>query len=172
MSAVPSPAAAAIPRAAPPPVTGYRVPSLGYRILAGGLRLVPLIVLLIGLPVGLASFLAAHGIAPPIPIATIELFGIALSVLITLRYILRPTGAYGPLAIATAGVGLLYLYLLLVTATYAIAIPGAHVTVSVGYERLILLLMIGPALALTAGVLTLIEDVSAPKERLPFDYPA
>ena len=97
---------------------------------------------------------------------------IALSILITLRYILKPTGAYGPLAIATAGVSLAYLYLLLITATYAITIPNADVTLSVGYSRLILLLMIGPALALTAGVLTLIEDVRRPKERLPFDFPA
>ncbi len=159
------------PRAAPPPA-GYQVPSLGWRILAGGLRLVPMIVLLIGLPVGLFSFLQAHGISPPIPLFTIEVFGILLSILITLRYILKPTGAYGPLAIATAGVTLAYLYLLLLAASYAITIPNADVTLSVGYSRLILILMIGPALALTAGVLTLIEDASHPKERLPFDYPA
>jgi hypothetical protein len=159
------------PSAAPPPA-GYQVPSLGWRILGGALRLVPMIVLLIGLPVALFSFLQAHGISPPIPILTIEYFGIALSILITLRYILKPTGAYGPLAIATAGVSLGYLYLLLVTATYAITIPNADVTLSVGYARLILILMIGPALALTAGVLTLIEDLNHPKERLPFDYPA
>ena len=64
------------------------------------------------------------------------------------------------------------LYLLLLAATYAITIPNADVTLSVGYSRLVLILMIGPALALTAGVLTLIEDASHPKERLPFDYPA
>jgi hypothetical protein len=168
----PAPAATAPPPHAGPPPAGYQVPSLGWRILGGALRLIPMIVLLIGLPVALLTFLQSHGISPPIPILTIEYFGIALSILITLRYILKPTGAYGPLAIATAGVSLAYLYLLLITATYAITIPNADVTLSVGYSRLILLLMIGPALALTAGVLTLIEDVSRPKERLPFDYPA
>jgi hypothetical protein len=159
------------PTAAPPPA-GYQVPSLGWRILGGALRLIPMIVLVIGLPVAVFSFLQSHGISPPIPILTVEYFGIALSILITLRYILKPTGAYGPLAIATAGVSLGYLYLLLITATYAITIPNADVTLSVGYSRLILILMIGPALALTAGVLTLIEDLNHPKERLPFDYPA
>jgi hypothetical protein len=171
-SAPATPAPAAPPTRAAPPPAGYQVPPLGWRILGGGLRLVPMIVLLIGLPVGLLSFLQSHGISPPIPILTIEYFGIALSILITLRYILKPTAAYGPLAIATAAVSLVYLYLLLLTATYALTIPNADVTLSVGYSDLILLLMIGPALALTAGVLTLVEDLSHPKERLPFDYPA
>jgi hypothetical protein len=155
-----------------PPPAGYKVPSLGWRILAGALILVPMVVLFIGLPVGLFSFLGSHGIAPPIPLATIEAFGIALSVLVTLRYILKPTVAYGPLAVATAGVTLGYLYLLLVAATYVISVPNANVAIAVGYSDLILLLMIGPALALTAGVLTLVEDVARPKERLPFDFPA
>jgi len=168
----PAPAAETPPVHAGPPPAGYVVPSLGWRILGGALRLVPMVVLFIGLPVGLFSFLQSHGISPPIPLLTVEYFGIALSILVTLRYILKPTAAYGPLAIATAGVALLYLYLLLVAATYVLAIPNADVTLSVGYSRLILLLMIGPALALTAGVLTLIEDVRRPKERLPFDYPA
>jgi hypothetical protein len=172
---VSAPAAAAtpapLPRPGPAPL-GYQVPSLGWRILGGALRLVPMIVLFIGLPVGLFTFLQSHGITPPIPLATVEEFGIALSILITLRYILKPTAAYGPLAIATAAVSLLYLYLLLISATYVFSIPNADVTISVGYSELILLLMIGPALALTAGVLTLIEDVNRPKERLPFDYPA
>lgn len=154
-----------------PPV-GYRVPSLGWRILGGGLRLVPMVVLVIGLPVAIFTFLGSHGISPPVPLLTIEYFGVALSVLVTLRYILKPTVAYGPLAIATAGVTLVYLYLLLVAATYAIAVPNAMVTISITYARLILLLMIGPALALTAGVMTLAEDLAHPKERLPFDYPA
>jgi hypothetical protein len=164
--------APAPPPAPLPPAPGYRVPGLGWRILGGGLRLVPMIVLLIGLPVGVLTFLQSHGISPPIPLPTIEAFGIALSILVCLRYILKPTAAYGPLAIAVAGVTLVYLYLLLVTATYAIAIPNTGATISIGYSNLILLLMIGPALALTAGLLTLAEDVSHPKERLPFDYPA
>ncbi len=167
-----APEPAATPAPAGPPAVGYRVPSLGWRILAGGLRLVPMIVLLIGLPVGLFTFLSAHGISPPIPLLTIEYFGVALSVLITLRYILKPTAAYGPLAIATAVVTLLYLYLLLVAATYVLAPSGSMITISVGYSRLILLLMIGPALALTAGALTLVEDLAHPRERLPYDYPA
>jgi hypothetical protein len=161
----------------PPPragsyVTGYQVPALGWRILGGGVWLILLIIFLIGLPVALLTFLQSHGISPPVPLLTVEAFGVALAVLVTLRYILKPTVAYGPLAVATAAVTLAYLYLILIVATYALAIPGTGVTISVGYSRLILILMIGPALALTAGLLTLVEDLNAPNERLPFDYPA
>jgi hypothetical protein len=168
----PAPSPAAPPSRPATAPAGFQVPSLGWRILGGALRLVPMIVLFIGLPVGLFSFLQSHGISPPIPLLTIEYFGIVLSILVTLRYILKPTAAYGPLAIATAAVSLVYLYLLFVAATYVLTIPNADVTLSVGYSRLILILMIAPALAVTAGVLTLIEDVNRPKERLPFDYPA
>jgi hypothetical protein len=154
-----------------PPVGTYRVPSLGWRILGGALRLIPLVVILVGVPVAVLTFLQSHGITLPIPITTVEYAGIALTILIVARYILKPTAAYGPLAIASAAVTLVYLYVVLLDATYHLGIPGSGVTVSIGYGNLILLLMIVPALALGAGAMTLIEDASAPKERLPFDYP-
>ncbi|MCI4339112.1 MAG: hypothetical protein L3J68_02105 [Thermoplasmata archaeon] len=154
-----------------PPVGTYRVPSLGWRILGGALRLIPLVVILVGVPVAVLTFLQSHGIALPLPITTVEYAGIALTILIVARYILKPTAAFGPLSIASAAVTIVYLYVILLDATYHLGIPGAGVTVSIGYGNLILLLLIVPALALGAGAVTLIEDVSAPKERLPFDYP-
>ena len=162
---------------APPPspplgaVTGYRIPSLGWRILGGALRLIPLVVLLIGVPVAILTFLQSHGIPLPVPIATVEYAGIAITVLVVARYILKPTAAFGPLSIATSAVTLVYLWVILVDATYNLAIPGAGVAIAIGYRNLILLLMIVPALALGAGVLTTVEDATAPKERLPFDFP-
>jgi hypothetical protein len=152
-------------------VTGYRVPSLGWRILGGALRLIPLVVLLIGVPLAVLSFLQSHGISLPIPIATVEYAGIAITGLVVARYVLKPTGAYGPLSIATAAVELVYFYVILLDATYQLAIPGVDVVISIGYRNLILLLMIVPALALGAGLLTTIEDATAPKERFPFDFP-
>jgi hypothetical protein len=153
------------------PALGYRIPSLGWRILGGALRLIPLVVLLIGLPVGILTFLQSHGISLPLPIATVEYAGIAITALVVARYILKPTPAFGPLSIATAVVELVYLYVVLVNATYLLEIPGADVGVAISYGNLILLLMIVPALALGAGILTTIEDVVTPKERLPFDFP-
>ena len=154
----------------PPPGT-YQIPSLGWRILGGALRLVPLVLVLVGIPVAVLTFLASHGIQGPIPIATVELFGIVLTALIVARYIAKPTGAYGALSIATAGVTILYLYLFLLDATYRLAIPNAGVTITLGYSNLVLLLLIVPVLTLVAGVLTLAEDARSPHERWPFDFP-
>ncbi|MGA9839821.1 MAG: hypothetical protein WBE40_03380 [Thermoplasmata archaeon] len=162
-------AASASPAAAPAP--GYLLPSLGWRILGGALRLVPLVVFLIGLPVAALTFLQSNGISLPVPILTVEVAGIAITALIVARYILKPTVAFGPLSIATSAVTLLYLWVIFVDATYHLAIPNADVGLAIGYGSLILLLMVGPALALTAGILTTIEDARSPKERLPFDFP-
>jgi hypothetical protein len=170
-SSVPA-APATAPAGSAPPVTGYIVPSLGWRILAGGLRLIPLAILLIGLPVAVLTFLAGYGIPPPIPLVIVELAGIALVALLTARYIAGPTIAYGPLAMATSGATIAYLYYLFERATYHFPIPGSGVTISIGYASLVLLLMIGPGLAFVAGALTFAEDWNHPKERLPFDYPA
>jgi hypothetical protein len=155
----------------PPAPGSYRIPSLGWRILGGALRLIPLVVLLIGLPVAALTFVQSHGISLPIPIATVEAAGIAITILVVARYILRPTVLYGPLSIAASAVTLVYLYVVLVDATYHLTIPNVDVDIGIGYGNLILLLMVVPALALTAGVLTTIEDIAAPGERLPFDFP-
>ncbi|MGI0070647.1 MAG: hypothetical protein ACRECT_00985 [Thermoplasmata archaeon] len=157
---------------APPAAGTYFVPSLGWRILGGTLRLVPLVVLLVGIPVAILTYLQSRGISLPVPILTVELSGIAITILVVARYIAKPTGAFGPLAIATAGVTVVYLYSFLVDATYHLTIPSMDIGIGIEYRNPILLLMIVPALTLGAGVLTTIEDAVAPKERLPFDFPA
>jgi hypothetical protein len=159
------------PYPSPPPAGSYRIPSLGWRILGGALRLIPLALLLIGLPVAALSFLKSHGFSIPVPLATVEAAGIAITVLVVARYILKPTALYGPLSIATSAVTLVYLYVLLADSTYHVTIPNVDIGVAIGYRELILILMIVPALALAAGVVTTIEDVTHPQERLPFDYP-
>ncbi|MGI0130855.1 MAG: hypothetical protein ACREEC_12030 [Thermoplasmata archaeon] len=159
------------PTPSPSAPGNYRIPTLGWRILGGALRLIPLVVLLIGLPVAALTFLQSHGISLPIPIETVEAAGIAITVLVVARYVLKPTGAFGPLSIATSAVTLVYLYLIFVDATYHLAIPNAGVDIAIGYRNLILLLLVVPTLALGAGVLTTIEQALAPGERLPFDFP-
>ncbi len=166
-----SPASAAPPAAGGPPPGTYQIPSLGWRILGGALRLIPLVLILIGVPVAILTFLQAHGIDLPIPIFTVEVFGIAITVLAVARYIARPSAAFGALSIATSALTIVYLYLILLDATYHLTIPGSDVTISIGYSLLILLLLIVPALALGAGAITLIEDVNHPRERWPFDFP-
>jgi len=155
---------------APPPL-GYRIPSLGYRILAGGLRLLPLLVLLVGLPDAALAFLQSHGIHLPLSILTVTVAGIAIAVLSTARYVFKPTVAYGPLSVATSAVTIAYLLTIFVTSTYVFNVPQHAIAIGIGVMGLIGLLLIAPALSLVAGLVTTIEDVRTPRERLPFDYP-
>lgn len=150
---------------------GYVIPSLGYRILAGGLRLIPLLVLLVGVPDAALSYLAARGVALPVSVLTVTAGGIAISILVTARYILRPTRAYGPLSVLTSGVTLAYLFVLWLGATYHVGVPDSSVVLTIGYAKLIAWLFLVPALALVAGLITTVEDLASPGERLPFDFP-
>lgn len=150
---------------------GARIPSLGYRILVGTARLVGLLVALVGLPVAALAYLDARGIALPVSIATVTVAGVAISALSTARYVLRPTRAYGPVSLATSVVTVVYLITIWAQGTYRLAVPGSSVSLSVGYTTLLELVLLVPALALLGAVLTTIEDLSAPGERLPFDYP-
>jgi hypothetical protein len=156
----------------PPGGSGYRIPSLGYRILVSGLRLIPLLVLLVGLPVGLLSFLNAHGLSIPIAIGTVTTFGIVLSVLAALRYVVKPTRAYGPVSIVASAAAVLYLWVLLQSSPFHFTIPGTSVAFGLGFRDLVLGIMLVPAFGLAAGIVTTVEDARSPHERLPFDYPA
>ncbi len=155
----------------PPRPIGYRIPSLSYRILAGGLRLLPLIVILVGIPVALLTFLSTHGLHVPISILTVTVAGLAISVLSTARYILKPTRAYGPLSMAVSVVTILYLLTFFLAATLVFGLPQHGISVGIGVEGVIGLLLLVPGLGLAAGIVTTIEDVRSPRERLPFDYP-
>jgi hypothetical protein len=160
------------PANVPPRPETYEVPSLEYRILAAALRLIPLLILFVGLPVAVLDYLSSRQISLPVSVATVEAFGVAIAVLSTARYIAKPTRAYGPVSMATSAVTIAYLVTLWLQATYRISVPSSAVTLSVGYAGLIDLLLVVPALALLAGLITTVEDVRSPKERLPFDFPS
>ena len=169
----PTPSPGRPPPATPPAeVVGYNVPSLGYRIVVASLRLIPLFFVLVALPVGVLTFVSSHGIAVPISVAAVELYGLLFIAILTARYILKPTAAYGPLSVAASLVSLLFLYYALSLSPYHLAIPGGSASIDIGFALFLELLMIIPAFGLVAGILTTIEDVRSPKERLPFDYPA
>jgi hypothetical protein len=155
-----------------PPPAGYRIPSLGYRILAGGLLLLPLLVLLVGLPDGLLAFLQSKGINLPISILTVTLAGLAIAVLSTARYILKPTRAYGPVWMAGSAVAIAYLLTIYAAGSFVFNVPGHAIAIGIGFAGLIGLLLIVPALSLCAGIVTTVEDWRSPGERLPFDFPA
>jgi hypothetical protein len=156
---------------ASPPLPGYQVPSLGWRITVAALRLVPLMILFVGLPAAALAFLASHSIPLPLSILVVTLAGAVITALSTARYIARPTRIYGPLSIASSGFVLAYVFYVLGRSTYAFSLPNSDITLHLSYTTLIELLLIVPALALTAGIVTTIEDARAPRERLPYDFP-
>jgi hypothetical protein len=151
---------------------GYRIPSLGYRILGGALRLVPAVLLLVGIPAGILAYASSRGISLPISIVTVSVFGFVLAILAAVRYIVKPTRLFGPISMAASAVAIVYLVLLYRTSPYRFAIPGTQATLGIGFTDLVLLLLLVPAITLGAGLVTTIEDVRHPSERLPFDYPA
>jgi len=150
---------------------GYRIPGLGWRITLGALRMIPLVLLLVGLPAALLTFLSTNGVALPLSILTVTIFGIAISALSTAQYISKPYRAYGPICVIASSVTLVYIFIILAQSTYTIAIPNTPASLTLNYTELIELLLIVPLLSLSAGVVTAIEDSRSPQERLPFDFP-
>jgi hypothetical protein len=161
------------PASAPPRIApGYRVPSLGYRILVAALRLIPAFFLLIALPVAALDFASSRGVSLPISTAAVAIGGLALLALGTARYIAKPTRAFGPLSIAYSLAGVVYLLYAISRSPYRLVIPGGSATVVAGYSTFLELMLIAPVLGIVAGILTTIEDARSPTERLVFDYPA
>jgi hypothetical protein len=149
----------------------YRTPSWAFRGAIGGIRLIFLIILLVALPVGLINFLHSFKIPFPISVQTEILYGVTISVLLTARYMLRPTRVYGPMCIATALVTIAFFVLLLSVSPYILSIPNTSASISLGFGLLLLLLLIVPALSLIAGVVTTVEDIRRPTERLAVEFP-
>ncbi len=171
-SVAPAVTAPTPPLEPPTEYLGYRVPPLGHRIIISGLYLVPSIVLLVGLPVAALGYLQTHSVALPIPIGTVTVFGFVLSILFAVRYVAKPTRLYGPMTMVTSGVGLLYLWLLYTQSTYTFSIPNATASIGLTYADLVALLMVVPVLKIVSGAVTTVEDLRAPTERLPYDFPA
>jgi hypothetical protein len=159
------------PASIPPANVGYRVPSLGWRITMASLRLIPLVLLFIGLPVAALEFLESNSIPIPLSIVVVTVAGAVITALSTARYIAKPTRLYGPLSIASGAFVLVYVLYILGQSTYTVQLPGSNVTLHLAYTTLIELLLLVPALSLGAGIVTTIEDARAPRERLPYDYP-
>jgi hypothetical protein len=164
-----APPTTAPPTQEPPPT---RIPSLAYRIIIAGLRLVLSFVLFVAVPVALLGYVHSRGLAIPISIAAVTTWGVVLLALSAAQYVAKPTVAYGPLSILVSGVFLAYLYYLVSLSPYRFVFPGGGASVAAGYSTFLEILMIVPAVELLAGILTTIEDFASPGERLPFDYPA
>ncbi len=155
----------------PPDPSTYEIPSAPRRAVRAALYLVPSLVLYVLVPVLGLSELGRYGIATQYSLGLVVLAGVALAVLGAAASYARPTAAYGPLGIAGSVGAILYLLYLAGRSTVTLHFAGTA-GISLGYGSLLTALAIVPAIRIGSGLLTTIEDVYRPGERLPFDFPA
>jgi hypothetical protein len=147
-----------------------KIPSLARRIVYASLRLVGLLILFVAIPLGLLQLLIAHGIMPPYSLLTVSAVGIALAIIGAATIIMRPTRAYGPLALAGSVVLFLWLLALAKNGVLTLGI-GNGGSLQLSYGNAILLVALVPLLGAVAAMCSTLEDAKHPGERLPFDYP-
>jgi hypothetical protein len=151
---------------------GYQIPPLAVRILLAATRLILSFIFFVAIPVALLAYVHSRGIAIPISVAAVTTWGAVLLVLAAARYVFKPTVAFGPLTIIENAVFFAYLYYLVTLSPYRFVFPGGTVSVAAGYSMFLEILMIVPVVYILSGILTTLEDLWSPGERLPFDYPA
>lgn len=157
-------------RSTPYDAQRYRIPSWGWRITLGVLRVAPLLLLFTAVPYVILQILAAHGIHSPINFATVAIVGVLVSVLSAAAYVLKPTRAFGPVWMASCIVTTAYFLSFIPEASFSTGLPnGGLFTVS--YGTILLMLAVVPGLRAVAAAFTTIEDFERPTERLPWDFP-
>ena len=154
----------------PPPMPPARVPSLGRRLVFGVLRLIPTILLWVVLPYAALTRLGSLGLQSSLNLSTIVIVGTVLAVLGSIRYIVKPTVAFGPVGAVGSAITAAYLFTLGQSAQFSFAGPS-HVTLGLEYGTILELLAIVPLFGIAAALVTTAEDLVHPGERLPFDYP-
>ena len=158
-----------VPTAEPEPA--LKIPSLGRRIAFGTLRTIPLIIVLVILPwYGLRAAESA-GLHSPLPVGAILAAGLLISVISALRYVARPTKAFGPLSVLASVVGLVYLLYLRSLAEFSVS-AGQGMSISLTYSGLLTYALLVPLFGLLAGIVTTVEDFARPGERVRYQYAA
>jgi hypothetical protein len=157
--------------AGPPTAPAARIPSLGRRAVLGVLLLVPLLVLWVGIPYAVLTTLHGFGVSSGLDLVTVTVVGAVIAVLGAARYVLKPTRAFGPVAVLTSVTAVVYLLALSPYASFAVSI-GKTATLSITYGAILSLLAIVPGIRAVSALVTTVEDGLHPGERLPYDFPA
>jgi len=146
----------------PPEVSGARI--------AGAVSLTLLYFGLVGLlPYYLEQYASRYGLAAPIAPGFLLVAGAIVAILAGLSIATKPTRAWGPVRVMSAGFDLIYIFYLLQNPVYTTAIHGF--AISLTYSRILELFLIPPAIGLLAGVVTTIGDIRRPYERVSFQFP-
>lgn len=171
----------AYPPAAPAEATGtvagsavlvpYRPPGVSGARIAGAVALTLLYFGLVALlPYYLEVYAGRYGLKAPIEPAFLLIAGAVVALLAGLSVATKPTRAWGPVRVLSAGFDLVYLAYLLENPVYATSIHGFMITLT--YTRILELFLIPPGIALLAGVVTSIGDIRRPWERIMIQFPS
>jgi len=159
-----------------PPATGggeappvLRIPSLSNRVAWASGRAALTIVVLVVVPAYALSLVEGLGVQTPIALGGIAVLGIAFAVLGALRYISRPTRAYGPLSIGASLVSLVYLLYLIPIASIGFQ-HANDVSIAIDFGRFLRYCLIAPLFGIAAGAVTSVEDFLRPGERVRYEY--
>jgi hypothetical protein len=166
----PPPGEVPAPGPSTPDVPEARKVSIPWRIPVGVIITLLLFAIFAGAPYFLIPFVEGYNIQVAANGYVLAAIGSVIAVFEGARYILKPTRLYGPCWIVASGSFLGYM-LYLANAARVTLPPIHNVTLSFGYGTLLLLLAIVPALTLAAAIVTTVEDLRHPGERMPYDFP-
>lgn len=167
----PEPPASMATSAGPPAqVPQARPVSVMRRIPLGVVTALFLGLVFVALPWFLIPIVTNHGIVVASNYLVLAAVGTVFAVFEGARVTLKPTRWYGPLWIVSSAAFLSYLVYLASKAVISLQFIS-NLYIAVGYSLLLALLAIVPALTLCASIVTTIEDLRHPGERMPFDFP-
>jgi hypothetical protein len=148
----------------------YQPPGISGARIAGAISLTLVYFGLVGLlPYYLEQYAAKYGLSAPIEPAFLLVAGGIVAILAGLSIATKPTRAWGPVRVMSAGFDLIYIFYLLQNPVYATTIHGFMITLT--YSRILELFLIPPAIGFLAGVVTSIGDIRHPWERIQLQFP-
>jgi hypothetical protein len=156
--------------AASPGTEPYQPPGVSGARIAGAVSLTLVYFGFVGLlPYYLEQYAKRYGLSAPIDPAFLLVAGAIVSVLAGLSIATKPTRAWGPVRVMSAGFDVIYILYLLQNPVYATTIHGF--TIVLTYSRILELFLIPPAIGLVAGLVTSIGDIRHPWERIQLQFP-
>ena len=153
-----------------PATEWYQPPGVSGARIAGAVSLTILYFGLVGLlPYYLEQYAARYGLSAPIDPVFLLAAGAIVAILAGLSIATKPTRAWGPVRVMSAGFDLIYIFYLLQNPVYATTIHGFMISLT--YSRILELFLIPPGIGLLAGVVTSIGDIRHPWERIQLQFP-
>jgi len=151
-------------------VIPYQPPGVSGARIAGAVSLTFLYFGLVALlPYYLEQYAAKYGLSAPIEPDFLLVAGAIVAILAGLSVATKPTRAWGPVRVMSAGFDLIYIFYLLQNPVYATTIHGFMISLT--YSRILELFLIPPGIGLLAGVVTSIGDIRHPWERIQLQFP-